>query len=41
MQSVERRINMIIEKNQQLINSLDMKKPHPLNNKYSHIPINY
>ena len=38
--SVERRINMISAKNPQLINALDRNKPHPLINKYSHIPFN-
>ena len=38
--AVERRINMIIARNPQLINSLDRKKNHPLINKYSHIPFN-
>ena len=38
MPAVERRINMIIAKNPQLINSLDRNKNHPLIRKYSHIP---
>ena len=40
MHSVERRINMIIAKNPQLINSLDRNTNHPLIRKYSHIPFN-
>ena len=36
----ERKINMIIAKNPQLINSLDRNKNHPLIRKYSHIPFN-
>ena len=36
----ERKINMIIAKNLQLINSLDRNKNHPLIRKYSHIPFN-
>ena len=40
MHSVERRKNMIIAKNPQLISSLDRNKPHPLINRYSHIPFN-
>ena len=38
MHSVEKRINMIIAKNLQLINALDRNKPHPLINKYSYVP---
>ena len=37
---LERRINMIIAKSPQLINSLDRNKNHPLIRKYSHIPFN-
>ena len=37
MPMLERRINMIIAKNPQLINSLDRNKNHPLIRKYSHI----
>ena len=40
MPMVERRINFIIAKNPQLINSLDRNKNHPLIRKYSHIPFN-
>ena len=40
MPMVERRINFIIAKNAQLINSLDRNKNHPLIRKYSHIPFN-
>ena len=36
----EIKINMIIAKNPQLINSLDRNKNHPLIRKYSHIPFN-
>ena len=38
MHSVERRINMIIAKNLQFINTLDRNKNHPLIRKYSHTP---
>ena len=38
MSMLERRINMIIAKNPQLINSLDRNKIHHLIRKYSHIP---
>ena len=38
MQSVELRLNMVIARNPQLINSLDRNKNHPLIRKYSHIP---
>ena len=38
MPAVERRINMIIAKSPQLINSLDRNKNHPLIRKFSHIP---
>ena len=37
MSMLERRINMIIAKNPQLIKSLDRNKNHPLIRKYSHI----
>ena len=40
MPMVERRINVIIAKNPQLINSIDRNKNHPLIRKYSHIPFN-
>ena len=40
MQAVERRLNINTAKNQQLINSLDRNKNHPLFRKYSHIPFN-
>ena len=40
MPAVERRRNMIIARNPQLLNSLDQNKNHPLINKYSHIPFN-
>ena len=40
MSMLERRINFIIARNPQLINSLDRNKNHPLINKYSHIPFN-
>ena len=36
----ERKINMSIAKNPQLINLLDQNKKHPLIRKYSHIPFN-
>ena len=39
MSMLERRINMIIAKNPQLINCLDRNKDHPIIRKYSHIPI--
>ena len=38
MAAVGRRINMIIAKNPQLLNSLDRNKNRPLIRKYSHIP---
>ena len=37
MSMLERRINIIIAKNPQLINALDRTKNHPLIRKYSHI----
>ena len=37
MSMLERRINFIINKNPELINSIDRNKNHPLNRKYSHI----
>ena len=40
MPAVERRINMTIAKNPQLINSLSRNKNHPLINKYSRIQFN-
>ena len=40
MLMVERRINFIIAKNPQLINSLDRNKNHPLIRRYSHILFN-
>ena len=40
MSMLERRINMIIAKNPQLINALDRTKNHPLIRKYSHIYMN-
>ena len=40
MHMSERKINMIIAKNQQLINSLDQSKNRPLTRNYSHIPFN-
>ena len=40
MSMLERRINMILAKNPQLINSLDRIKNHPLIRKNSHIPFN-
>ena len=40
MHIVERRINFIIARNSQLINSLDRNKNHPVIRKYSHIPFN-
>ena len=38
MSMLERRINMIIAKNPQLINLFNRNKNHPLIRKYSHIP---
>ena len=38
MSMLERRINMIIGKNSQLINCLDRNRNHPIIRKYSHIP---
>ena len=40
MSMLERRINMIIPKNPQLINSLDRNKNRPSIRKYSHISFN-
>ena len=40
MSMYERRINFIIAKNPQFINSLDRDRNHPLIRKYSHIPFN-
>ena len=37
-QSVELRLNMVVAKTPQLINSLDRSKNHLLNRNYSHIP---
>ena len=37
MSMLERRINMIIDKNHQLINALDRTKNHPLIRKFSSI----
>ena len=38
MSAVERRTNMIIAKNPQLIKCLNRNKNHPVIRKYSHIP---
>ena len=38
MQALELKVNMIIAKNSQLVNSLDRNKNHPLIRKHSHIP---
>ena len=38
MSTLERRINYIIAKNPELINTLDRNKNHPLIRKYNHIP---
>ena len=40
MSKLERRINFIIAKNPQLINSLNRNKNHPLIRRYSHISFN-
>ena len=40
MQSVERRMNMIIARNPQLIHLFNRNKNHSLIRKYSHIPFN-
>ena len=40
MPMVERRINFIIAKNPQLINTFDRNKNHPLIKKFSHKPFN-
>ena len=40
MLAVERKININIAKNQQMINSLDRNKNHPPLRKFSHIPFN-
>ena len=37
MPMIERRINFIINKNPELLNSIDRNKNHPLIRKYSHI----
>ena len=39
MRMSERKINLNIARNPQLINSLDRNKNHPLIRKYSHIPL--
>ena len=39
MGMIERRNNIIIAKNPELINSLDRNKNHPLIRKYSHVPL--
>ena len=39
MSMLERRLNFIIARNPQLINSLNRNKNHPLVNKYSHFPL--
>ena len=38
MPAVERRMNFIIARNPNLINTLDRNKNHPLIRNYSHIP---
>ena len=40
MSMCERKINMNIARNPQLINSLDRNKNNPLITKYSHVPFN-
>ena len=40
MSMCERKTNMIIARNPQLINSLDRNKNHPLVRKFYHIPFN-
>ena len=40
MQAVEMKLNIIVAKNPNLINSLIRFYNHPLTRKYSHIPIN-
>ena len=40
MSMIERRLNIIIAKNPQLINSLDISKNHPLVKKYSKVLFN-
>ena len=40
IQAIGLKINMIIAKNPQLINSFDRNKNHPLISKNSHIPFN-
>ena len=40
MSMCEGKINLIIAKNLQLINSSDRNENHPLFRKYSHIPFN-
>ena len=40
MSMLERRMNFIISKNPQLINTINRNKNHPLIRKYSHIPFN-
>ena len=37
MQAIEIKLNVIIAKNPQLVNSLDQNKSHPPIRKYSHI----
>ena len=40
MQPVELRINLLVAKNPQMINSFERNKNHPLIRKNSHIPFN-
>ena len=40
MHMCERKINLKVARNPQLINSLDRNKNHPLIRKFSHIPFN-
>ena len=40
MHMVERRLNLVVAKNPQLINSIDQNMKHRLVRKYSHIPFN-
>ena len=40
MHMVERRLNFIVDRDPQLIYSLDRDKNHPLIRKHSHIPFN-
>ena len=37
MHAIERKLNFIIDKNPELINTLNLSENHPITRKYSHI----